>query len=65
MTNFIQPPAQYAATLYKAGYKATNRQDSDTIVEGLKAKYGFLNSNYALEVLNELEEIEFANERTA
>ena len=65
MTNPIQTPAEYAATLYEAGYRATSRSDSDLIVEGLKADYGFLNSEYALEVLNELEEIEFKNEATS
>tara|TARA_R100000995_G_scaffold72602_1_gene41370 strand:- start:978 stop:1187 length:210 start_codon:yes stop_codon:yes gene_type:complete len=59
MVNPIQSPKQYAETLYKAGYRATNSQDSNTIVEGLKNDYGFLNYNYSLEVLSELEEIEF------
>ena len=65
MTDLIQSPAEYAATLYEDGYRATSRSDSDLIVEGLKSDYGFLNYDYALEVLNELEEIEFKNEATS
>ena len=63
MINPIQSPKQYAETLYKAKYRATNRQDSDAIIEGLKTDYSFLNYNYTLEVLSELEEIEFKNEK--
>ncbi len=64
MTNPIQTPAEYAATLYEDGYRATSRSDSDLIVEGLKAELKF-HLGYALEVLNELEEIEFKNEATS
>lgn len=62
MVNPIQRPDQYAQTLFKAGYRATNSQDSNAIVEGLKADYGFLHYNYTLEVLSELEEIEHKQE---
>ena len=60
MTDPIQSPAQFAATLYEAGYRATSRSDSDLIVEGIKTHYGFLNSDYVLEVLDELEKYEAA-----
>ena len=62
MVNPMQTPAQYARALFKAGYRATNSQDSNTIIEGLKADYGFLHYNYALQVLSELEEIEHKQE---
>jgi hypothetical protein len=59
-----QSPLEYAETLYKAGYRASNSEDSKAIIEVLNDYYVFLNYNYstnhgyALEVLSELEEIE-------
>ncbi len=59
--NILKTPTDYAAELYALGLKATSREDSDEIVTELR-KYPGATVDYTLEVLNELEELEFANE---
>tara|TARA_R110002153_G_scaffold74124_1_gene192966 strand:- start:119 stop:313 length:195 start_codon:yes stop_codon:yes gene_type:complete len=59
--NILTPPTEYAAELYALGFKATSREDSDEIVTGLR-EYPGATGDYMLEVLNELEELENANE---
>ena len=59
--NILKAPTDYAAELYALGLKATSREDSDEIVTGLR-KYPGATYDYILEVLNELEELETANE---
>lgn len=59
--NIFKTPTDFAAELYALGIKATSREDSDEIVTGLR-KYPGATYDYVLEVLNELEELEFANE---
>nr|AKH47258.1 hypothetical protein [uncultured marine virus] len=58
--NIFKTPTDLAAELYALGFKATSRKDSDDIVTLLK--YPGVTYDYVLEVLNELEELEFANE---
>ena len=60
--NILKPPTEYAAELYALGLKATNREDSKEIVTGLR-KFPGATADYTLEVLNELEELEFAEEK--
>jgi hypothetical protein len=59
--NILTPPTDYAAELFALGFKATSREDSDEIVTGLR-KYPGATVDYMAEVLNELEELEYANE---
>ena len=56
--NILKPPTEYAAELYALGLKATSREDSIEIVR----KFSAAPADYILEVLNELEELEFAKE---
>ena len=57
----MTPPTDYAAELFALGFKATSREDSEEIVTGLR-KYPGATGDYLLAVLNELEELEYANE---
>jgi len=59
--NILKTPTDYAAELYALGLKATSREDSDEITTELR-KYPGATYDYVLEVLNELEELETANE---
>lgn len=59
--NILTPPTDYAAELFALGFKATSREDSNEIVTGLR-KYPGATTDYMAKVLNELEELEYANE---
>lgn len=63
MTNIFETPKKYAIKLYEKGWRATKGYDSRIIIADLKKYHATY--DYTVEVLNELEELEYVNERTA